>query len=145
MELANIEKLLEKYLDGNTSIKEECLLKEYFSTNHVPDHLQEYKTMFSFFSSAKEEQYQKQIIVPHKSLFQRKNFKWLSAAAAVLLLFSVYLGNEQYNKHQQKKEAQKIYAQVSKGLQLLSKNLQKGEQALHSLYVYEDTVNKILK
>ena len=51
----------------------------------------------------------------------------------------------QYDKNLQRKEAQKIYAQVSKGLELLSTNLKKGEQAVATLYTYEDSLNKILK
>ena len=66
-------------------------------------------------------------------------------AASVLLLLSIFIGRQQYNKNEQRKEAKIIYAQVTKGLALLSSNLKKGEQAVATLYLYENTVDKILK
>ncbi|QTE23143.1 hypothetical protein [Polaribacter cellanae] len=144
MELANIEKLIEKYLNAETTLQEEAALKNYFKEGIVAPHLQEYAYIFNYFGSAKEEKYTKTIkLEPKKS--NKKNFKWFSVAASILLLFSVFVGKQQYNKHQQRKEAEKIYAQVSKGLELLSTNLKKGENAVATLYTYEESVNKILK
>ena len=47
MELAKIENLLEKYLAAETTLKEENVLKNYFSQENVPEHLEEYKSMFN--------------------------------------------------------------------------------------------------
>ena len=144
MELANIEKLLEKYLDATTTLQEEVILKNYFTGGFVAKHLQEYAYLFNYFATAREETFTKTIILePKKS--KKRNLTWFSVAASVALLVSLFFGKQQYNKNKQRKEAQKIYAQVSKGLGLLSKNLKKGEQALAVLYTYENTINKILK
>jgi hypothetical protein len=62
-----------------------------------------------------------------------------------MLLFSVFIGKNQYDNYQDRKKAEKIYAQVTKGLQLLSINLQKGQQAVATLHTYENKVNKALK
>ncbi|PWG04427.1 hypothetical protein [Polaribacter aquimarinus] len=143
MELANIEKLVEKYLNAETSLQEETTLRNYFTGGKVAPHLQEYEYMFNYFTTTKDETYTKTIqLEPKKS--KKRNLKWLSVAASVMLLFSVYIGKTIYNKAQER-EAEKIYAQVSKGLMLLSTNLKKGEQAVATLYTYENTVNKILK
>jgi hypothetical protein len=54
-----IEKLLEKYLEGETSIKDEKILSEYFQTQEVKPEWLIYKDMFSYFEeSKKEETYQ---------------------------------------------------------------------------------------
>ena len=144
MELANIEKLVEKYLDAETTLQEETTLKNYFTEGSVAPHLQEYAYMFTYFATTKDETYTKTIeLEPKKS--KKKNFKWLSVAASIMLLFSVFIGKQQYDVYQQKQEAKEIYAQVSKGLKLLSTNLKKGEQAVATLYTYEDSVKKILK
>ncbi|WP_299672613.1 hypothetical protein [uncultured Polaribacter sp.] len=144
MELANIEKLVEKYLDATTTLQEETTLKNYFTGGNVAQHLQEYTYLFNYFVIAKDETFTKTLrLEPKKS--KKKNFKWLSVAASVVLLLSVFVGKQQYNEYQQRKEAERIYAQVSKGLELLSKNLQKGETAVTTLYAYEKTINKILK
>ena len=144
MELANIEKLVEKYLDAETTLQEEATLKNYFTEGIVAPHLEQYAYMFTYFTTAKDVTYTKTIeLEPKKS--KRRNFKWLSVAASVMLLFSVFIGKNQYDNYQQKKQAEEIYAQVSKGLMLLSTNLRKGEEAVATLYTYENSVNKILK
>ena len=144
MELANIEKLVEKYLNAETTLQEEATLKNYFTGAFVAEHLQEYASLFNYFATAKSETYTKTIrLAPKKS--KKKHFQRWSVAASVLLLLSIFIGRQQYHKNEQRKEAKIIYAQVTKGLALLSSNLKKGEQAVATLYLYENTVHKILK
>ncbi|WP_405566866.1 hypothetical protein [Polaribacter sp. Asnod6-C07] len=144
MELANIEKLVEKYENAETTLQEEAILKDYFTKEDVAPHLQEYSYMFNYFTTVKDETYTKTIkLEPKKS--KKINFKWLSVAASVMLLFSVFIGKQQYDEYQDRKKAEKIYAQVNEGLQLLSNNLKKGEQAVAQLYKQEDKANKALK
>lgn len=137
MELSKIEQLLEKYLNAETNLQEEATLKNYFSTGDVAPHLQEYESMFGYFAISKAETSAKPIQLNTK----KKNWKWLSVAASVALLVSVYVGSR-YLKEQ---EARAQYAEVMSTLKLLSTNLNKGNEAMASLYVYEDTVNKIFK
>ena len=137
MELSKIEQLLEKYLNAETSLQEEATLKNYFSKGDVAPHLQEYETMFSYFAISKAETSVKPIQLKTK----KKHWKWLSVAASVALLVSVYAGNEY--RLEQKAKAQ--YAEVMSTLKLLSTNLNKGNEAMANLYAYENTVNKILK
>lgn len=144
MELANIEKLVEKYLDGTTTLQEEVILKNYFTGGNVAIHLQEYTYLFNYFAIAKEEQFKKTINFTPKKI-KKRNLTWFSAAASVALFVSMFFGKQQYDKNEQRKEAQRIYVQVSKGLTLLSSNLKKGEQAVAVLYTYENTINQILK
>lgn len=144
MELANIEKLVEKYENAETSLQEEAILKNYFIEGDVAPHLQEYSYMFNYFATAKEDTYTKTIKLETKKS-KKRNFKWLSVAASVMLLFSVFIGKNEYDNYQDRKKAEKIYAQVTKGLKLLSTNLKKGEQAVTTLYTYENKVNKALK
>lgn len=144
MELANIEELVEKYLDATTTLQEEATLKKYFTGDNVAIHLQEYTSLFNYFAIAKEEQFKKTINLDTKKS-KKRNLPWFSAAAAVALLVGLFFGKQQYHKNEQRKEAQRIYVQVSKGLTLLSSNLKKGEQAVAVLYAYENTINKKLK
>ena len=140
MELANIEKLVEKYLNAETTLQEETTLKNYFTEGSVAPHLQEYAYMFTYFAAVRDETYTKTIALkPQKS--KRRNYKWLSVAASIVLLFSVFIGKQEYERYR----ALKQFEQISKGLRLLSQNLKKGEQAVATLYTYENTVNKILK
>ncbi|SDR98175.1 hypothetical protein SAMN05216503_1594 [Polaribacter sp. KT25b] len=141
MELANIEKLVEKYLNAETTLQEETTLKNYFKEGSVAPHLQEYAYMFNYFAAIKAETYTKTIELEPKKSNKRRNYKWLSVAASIVLLFSVFIGKQEYERYQ----ALKQFDQISKGLRLLSTNLKKGEKAVATLYTYEDTVKKILK
>ena len=68
MELANIEKLVEKYLNAETTLQEETTLKNYFTEGSVAPHLQEYAYMFNYFATVKDETYTKTIkLEPKKS------------------------------------------------------------------------------
>ena len=127
MELANIEKLVDKYLDAETTLQEEQILQKYFTSNNVAPHLQEYSMMFNYFKQSKGETYTKTIqLKPEKT---KKNWKWLSVAASVALLFSVFIGNEQYKEYQQRKQ----FAQIKEALQMVSINLNKGNEALYAV------------
>ena len=137
MELANIEKLLEKYLDAETTIAEEKQLKSYFLSDNVAPHLQEYQSMFGYFSTSKNERFTKTIQL--KS--QKVNWKWLSVAASVVLLVSVYTG---YQNNQQKK-AEKIYQETQMAFGMLAANLNKGNVAIAQLQYFENTKNKVFK
>ena len=59
MELTNIENLLEKYENAETSLKEEAVLRTYFSQENVAAHLLEYKPLFVYFNESSEERLQK--------------------------------------------------------------------------------------
>ncbi len=127
MELANIEKLVDKYLDAETTLKEEQILQQYFTSNNVAPHLQEYSMMFGYFKQSKDETYTKTIqLKPEKT---KKNWKWLSVAASIALLFSVFIGHEQYQEYQQRKQ----FAQIKEALQMVSINLNKGNEALYAV------------
>ncbi|PHS51761.1 MAG: hypothetical protein COB01_09300 [Lutibacter sp.] len=137
MELANIEKLLEKYLNAETSIAEEKELKNYFSSNTVAPHLQEYQAIFGYFSTSKNEKFTKTIQLNS----QKPNWKWLSVAASIVLLVSVYTG---YQNNQQRK-AEKVYNETKIAFNMLAVNLNKGSVAIAQLQYFENTKNKIFK
>ena len=61
MVLDKIEKLLEKYDNGETSLQEEQQLKNYFSQEVVAPHLEVYKPMFVYFLQTQKEQFTKTI------------------------------------------------------------------------------------
>ena len=137
MELANIEKLLEKYLDAETTIAEEKELKNYFLSGNVAPHLQEYESLFGYFSASKNERFTKTIQLKSRKL----NWKWLSVAASIVLLVSVYTG---YQNNQERK-AEKVMADTQMALGMLSANLNKGTVAISHLQQFETTKSKVFK
>tara|TARA_R110002073_G_scaffold72537_1_gene177332 strand:- start:328452 stop:328892 length:441 start_codon:yes stop_codon:yes gene_type:complete len=145
MELNSIEKLLEKYENAETSLKEEALLKDYFSNNTVPTHLQEYKLIFNYFSESKTEQFTKTIPLKRKT----SKVWWLSIAASIALVFSVYFMNDAgFDKitPSEQQEAALAFKETQKAFQLISKNLNKGENiAMSGLSEFEKAQNKVFK
>jgi hypothetical protein len=149
MELARIEKLVAKYENAETTLQEENLLRTYFLSNNVAPHLEEYQMMFTYFHTSQSETYTKTIEFKTE---KKRNYRWLSVAASVVLLFSIYMG---IPKDAPKVDLQSLsqltveekfhYDQAQKALALLSGNLKKGNEAFNNLYAYEDSVNKIFK
>lgn len=145
MELVNIENLLEAYFEGQTSIEDENVLKTFFAQEDVPVHLQEYKLMFDYFAQNKAEVSDQPIQVNTKTQTWKKN--WLSIAAALVLLFTIYKVVPTTNNFTDKEiaEAQRAYVESQKAFKLISKSLNRGNGALAFAQDYEVTKNKIFK
>jgi len=137
MELNNIEKLLDKYLEAQTTGAEENTLRDYFAQDEVAPHLEAYKSMFSYFSKAKKERFTKQ--VPLKT--RKSYYKWISVAAVGLLFFGIYFGKS----YQEQREAEFAYNQTRKALSLLAQNLDRGTEKVAYLNEFEETKQKIYK
>ena len=135
MELDNIEKLLEKYFEASTTVAEEKELRDYFSQGKVATHLEQYKPMFNYFSNAKEERYTKQVPLKPRANY----YKWISVAAAVVLAFGIYFGNQ----YQEKREAEYAYQETKKAFELLAENFNRGTEKVAYLKEFEETKQKI--
>lgn len=140
MELSKIEQLLEKYLNAETTLQEEATLKDYFTNDLVAPHLKEYQLLFGYFNESKSEKFTKTIQLNSK----KTNWKWLSLAASVVLLFSVYNGYE-YDQSIKREEAKIAFQDTQMAFQLLTKNFNKGNAAIGYLGEFETTTNKIFK
>ncbi len=139
MELAKIEILLKKYLEAETSLEEERILKNYFSQENVPSHLAEYQNLFNYFSDSSLETSTRSITLTKRSI----SLKWLSVAAMLIFfigIFSVY-----QNDISEKEEARMAYLETQRALNLISQSLNKGNNAIAQLQTFENTQNKIFK
>jgi len=140
MDLIEIEKLLIKYDEAETTLKEEAILRTYFLTEKVPSHLKEYQHIFTYLAVSKEEV----STINQDFKLKTRNYRWISIAASIVLFIGVYGGHSEYKEYQKKNEALKSLAQITNGLKLVSANLNKGNQSFKTLFVYEDTLNKVL-
>ena len=89
---AYIQSLLDKYLDGLTSLEEERLLGEYFRTQSVPPEWEDYREMFAWFDNGMKGKYLRDdnginnaetastSIPPKRSKMIRLTLPWLAAA-----------------------------------------------------------------
>ncbi|MDR2917704.1 MAG: hypothetical protein LBV74_23175 [Tannerella sp.] len=53
----NIDKLLERYFEGETSAEEEAVLRNFFTTGDVPGNLEMYKPLFGYFDDEIKKEY----------------------------------------------------------------------------------------
>ncbi|GAA3653799.1 hypothetical protein [Flavivirga jejuensis] len=139
MVLNNIEKLLEKYENGETTLKEEQQLKHYFSQETVAPHLEVYKPMFAYFLVNKQEQFTKDIPLKTKRTF---NYKWISVAAVAVLMLGFYF-NQPDNSCEEDLlgtfcEPEQALNEVTRSLAMISSHFNKGASTVN----YLNEVNK---
>ncbi len=133
MVLDNIEQLLEKYENGQTTLKEEAQLKDYFSQETVAPHLGHYKAIFGYYLVNQQEAFTKTLPLQTK---KKINFKWLSVAAAVVLMVGIYFNKP--NEDVITDQDRLAYNQAKSYLELVSKALNKGTTQVG----YLDALNK---
>lgn len=84
--MKNIEALLEKYFEGETSAEEEKTLRQFFSSREVPEHLRMYTPLFAYFDEEIRKAEGTKVVMPQRRII----FRWVSGiAAAVLVLLGI--------------------------------------------------------
>lgn len=146
MELKNIEILLEKYLDGETSISEENELRKYFSLTDISPHLMEYKPMFAYFSSAREQKLENERPIKSK----KSNAIWFSIAASVVIMLGVAtymhfdnkVADQELGTYGNPKVALK---ETQRALAMLSNHVNTGIESVIYIKEYKKSKNLIFK
>jgi len=141
MESHNIEKLLEKYFEANTTVAEEETLRKYYAQESVATHLEQYAPMFQYFSHAKEERFTKQ--VPIKTNARKHIFRWVAVAAVAVLLAGVYFTRTSEETLEDIYTKEEIAA-AEEAFSLLAINFNKGTDQLTHLEEFEKNTNKFL-
>ncbi len=149
MALERIEKLIESYLEGATSVAEENELKVYFSSSNVELHLQHYQPLFSYFKQAKEEEFSREILLPTK---KKNNLQLWSIAASVVVFLGVgtfmYLENntsDDFVTCTPEDSPELVLQQTQKALALVSEHLNTGIKSVGYINEYEESKNRIFK
>jgi hypothetical protein len=147
MELDKIEVLLEKYFQAETSIAEETVLQNYFSSSNVAQHLEQYKPMFGFLVQSREQKLTHEIPLQTK----KRNVAWLSLAASVLVLLGA--GTFTYfNCNSVQKEdlgtydnPEEAFQATQEALLLLSQNVNVGVNSVQYIEKYESVTGQVFK
>lgn len=128
MVLNNLDTLLEKYDNGETSIKEEEQLRNYFANNDVPAHLESYKMMFQYFNKTKQEAFTQTVsLKPRKSHI----YQWISVAAVLVIMFGVF---KFVNRPVGPTADQlAVYNQTKEALNLVSSKFNRGQDNMRTL------------
>ncbi len=144
MVLNSIEKLLEKYDNGETTLKEEQHIKDYFAQDNIPEHLESYRLMFQYFNSTKQELYTKDVpLKPRKSYI----YQWISVAAVAVLMLGIMvpslLGDDVVTPETVYTQDQlEAYNQTKNALSLLSNSFNESASSVNTLGLVSTNFNK---
>jgi len=147
MELKLVEQLLEKYFQGATTIAEEKQLKAYFSSNDVALHLAKYQSLFGYFETQKETQFEQKLpLQPRK----QSTVKWIGIAASFVVLFGLatfyfYPSEPRQQDLGTYDNPEEAFAATQKALLMVSEQVNIGMESVVYLEEYEKTTKTIFK
>ena len=144
-----IENLLEKYFEGETSLAQEQELHNYFSSDSVAANLEKYRPMFGYFKQASQQQHDREILLPVKKV---KRSNWMSIAASAVILLGV--GTFAYVNQASEAnpsalgtydDPETALRETQKALDLLAGHVNTGVQSVEYINEYEQSKNLIFK
>ena len=141
MVLNNMEALIEKYNNAETTLKEEAQLKAYFADDNVETHSEHYKPLFQYFSLSQKEQYTKDVPLKTKKTVL---YQWIFVAAVVVLMIGFFIPN--WNSGPKtladySPEEQLMYDNAKQALAMLSNNFNDGVSGLNTLNLASENFN----
>ncbi|MCF6140597.1 hypothetical protein L1S34_04795 [Flavobacterium sp. K77] len=151
MEWNEIDSLLEKYFNGETSLNEEQQLRDYFSTQVPAPHLKQYQSFFGYFDQAKLEECPKQLPIFRTVKPVRNRMLWWSVAASIVVLvgwstfaFLQTTASEQSDlgTYEDPKVA---FEATQKALSMLSTQVNVGIESVQYVEEYQIAKNKVFK
>jgi hypothetical protein len=83
-----IKALLDKFMDGQTTVEEEALLAEYFRSSDVPAEWEDYRLMFSYFDHGMEGDLVP-VEQPRPTLTRLMGRRWWGIAAAACITAAI--------------------------------------------------------
>ena len=157
MNLQEIDKILNKYFNGESSLEEEAMLRDYFSHNEVPNGLKAIRDQFLYMQSQREieipvetdgrinEQIDSTRII---SLFHTRRARILAIsglAAAIILLVTVFI---QLNNYTQKfndtySDPKVAYAEARKILTFVSGQFNRGTKEVSNLSKFRTGIEDV--
>ena len=138
----NIEKLVKKYDNAETTLQEEAQLRAYFLGNNVAPHLEHYKPLFTYFTNAQKEAYTKDVpLKPKKSI---RLYQWISVAAVAIIMLGIMIPQMDSSPKtlaEYTPEEQELYRKTKSALAMLSSNFNQGTSSLNTLEMASDNFN----
>jgi len=140
-----IKKLLDKYLEGETTVKEERILSDYFNSEDVKPEWAAYKSMFSFFQVTKEEQSTKTFVPDNlRSLWK----SWHNIAAILMLALATTLFFKSQQTANQNlgtyEDPEVAFQETVRVFDMIGDKLNRGKKEIQHLNTLESTTTKYI-
>ncbi len=160
MNFRRIENLLERYFDGNTSLEEERILKDFFQGEDIPPHLIALKDSFNYFSKEYntdelDASFDQKILsqinhfdISNKRQERKRTFYYISGvAASLLIIISIFTNfNPFTNKLSETLEnPEAAYQETRKALLFVSGALNKGVKPIDKMAKFEEGIEQLSK
>ncbi|MFA5972910.1 MAG: hypothetical protein WC780_11205 [Lentimicrobiaceae bacterium] len=160
MEYQEIENLLNRYLEGETTLEEEIMLKKYFSEPGIPEQQRQMQEMFSYFAEAKQEtappfnftQEMNTLIENEWKKESANRFRrvlaWAGSAAAVLVIsFGLfqYLNKPEPVVKDTFKDPKLAYIETKQALMMVSKVMNRNTANLKYLSKVDESFEQVQK
>jgi hypothetical protein len=150
MELDKIQLLLDKYLEGKSTIEEDDCLRSYFSSGFVDATLKHYSPLFDYYASAKETKSEQNSLKLPTVQTKKRTSTWISLAASVAVLIGTgtYVFLQFKNSVNTKDlgtydDPEVAFRETQKVLALLSNQVNVGIEGVQYLQEFEKSKNKI--
>jgi hypothetical protein len=135
----NMEELLKKYWDGETTLEEEKFIRIYFRGENIKPEHDKYRDLFNFFDEEKEIRYPVSNKSKKEAAVQRSKSSWMRIAAAIIVILGlsavIYLNLEQNSSMGQDawvkyevQDPEKAKEMALEALAFTSSKLNKGEE-----------------
>ena len=158
MNLHGIEKLLEKYFEGETSLSEENQLRDFFASGNVPERWKNLEGYFSFIIQEQNQQigssdFDDRVMSAIKGNklapivdLRRPWIYWIAGVAAgVLILLAVFVKFDPFSKRLEDtyKDPQTAYVEARKILLYVSTKFNRGTRSLEPVTALETGLNEL--
>ena len=110
MKTEQINRLLEKYWAGDTSLEEELALRTFFSGDSIPEELRKYQPLFLWKTKQLQIKGNKTLRTGFKKPVSIQWYPFLKIAASVLLILTLGIGF--YTHYQQEKYMDRIFSET---------------------------------
>lgn len=160
MEYRELEELLNRYLDGETTLEEEAFLKDYFSRPGLVQEHAEMQKLFRYFADKKNEaappfgftDQLNSLIEGEAKKENRNRFRsfmaWAGSAAAVLFIsFGIYqyISKPEALVKDTFKDPKQAYLETKRALLLVSNTMNRKTASLKYLAKMDESFNQMRK
>lgn len=148
MERVEIDKIIDRYFEGETSLQEEKRLRSYFSSGAVAPELEPYKAMFGFYESESKKSTSVEVEIPlEKNLSKKYAYKWTAIAAVLIILagYGVFKVNNTSIEQNNGINHSLAVKQTQDLLYMMTDAISTGQEQMSYLKEFDKATNKILK
>ncbi len=154
MDYNQLETLIKKYWDCETSLEEEERLREWFRTHEVPERFRETAKLFSYFDEQKQkatgEHFDKQLVkklnAPKgKTVSLLQTSLRIAAGIAVVAAAIFFVQQEIQDKPDMAaiEDPQKAFEETKKALMMISKGFNSAEEQAKKINVLNEAEDKV--